>query len=102
MDAIMGTLAALAFVICIILVIYWLMRQMPNHRFSTGRYLKVVDRAMLSNDQSLAIVEIEGQFYFIGVSSHGITLLEKLEGDFQVAPPMESVFGQILTKAKKD
>lgn len=103
MEAILSTLFALILVIGIIFGVYWFMKKIPMQgRFTTGKYLRVVDRVMLSTDQSLLIAEVNGKYYLLGASSHGINLLDQLEGDFQVVPSTESVFEHFLAKSKKE
>lgn len=103
MGAILSTVFALILVIGIILGVYWLIKRMPlQGRFSTGSYLRIVDRLMLTTDQSLLIVEVKDNYYLLGASSHGINLLDRLEGDFPSASSMESVFGHFLEKSKKE
>lgn len=65
-----------------------------------SKYMNITDRMMLGQNKFLAIAEINGRYYLLGVTESNISILKELE-DFQ--PLTEEVgsnpeFDKILSK----
>ena len=103
-----GILATLAGVL--VLTYYaprWYARRMSGGALS-GRHIIVHERVPMGNHASLAIVEVDGRFYLIGVSERGVQLVSVLE-DFAPLPdaradskvPFGKLFAELLAKTGK-
>ena len=49
--------------------------------YSSSSNIKVVDRIILGQDKSLAIVKVGNKYYLIGISSAGINMLNEVSPD---------------------
>ncbi len=45
----------------------------------TGKYMKTVDRMMISNDKWIELVEVGGKVILLGITNAGITRLDTFE-----------------------
>jgi flagellar protein FliO/FliZ len=73
--------AALAFVIGIILLMYyavnkWLPRLSPAGGIS--RYIRVLETRYLAPKQALVLVEVGGEYLLVGSSPEGVTLIKQI------------------------
>ena len=69
----------------------------------SSRYMNVVDKLMLGQNNFIAIVEISNKYYLIGITEKGISILKELE-DFHLLPDVKESspkFNNILNKYKK-
>ena len=105
---VMTLMGALAIIILMLLGAYyatrWYARRMGGS-FGMGKYIKVIDRAPMGA-ASLAIVEIDGKYYLIGLSERNIQLLQELADFTESAPPSQKgtfgqLFGDLLEKARQ-
>ena len=73
----------------------------------TGKYMKTIDRMMLSNDKWVELVEVGGKVVFIGITSAGITKIDtfKMEELNELESVGQPYFQDILgrySNRKKD
>jgi len=72
----------------------WYAKKMQNGGFTGGgKYIKVIDRISLGPSASLAIVEVEGKCYFVGLSDKNIQLLSELPA-FEVSEIPDNMPGE--------
>lgn len=50
--------------------------------------IKIVERVALGQDKGLAVTEIGGKYYLLGISNNGISLLMEME-DYEPPKPMQ-------------
>jgi len=65
-----------------------------------SKYMNITDRMMLGQNKFLAIAEISGKYYLLGVTENNISILKELE-DFQPLPAEAGEnpeFDKILSK----
>lgn len=78
---IISMLFALIGTVCIIVLTYyasrWYARKMGP--IAGGKYIKVVDRLVVSKTGSVLIVDIEGRQYMLGVSDQNVQILMELD-----------------------
>jgi flagellar biogenesis protein FliO len=98
----MALLGALAIIVLMLVGAWyatrWYVRRMGGS-FGMGKYIKVIDRAPMGA-ASLAIVEINGTYYLMGLSERNVQLVCELK-DFAESPlqaPKAVSFGQIFSE----
>jgi len=101
-------IGALGILIGVLVLTYyvtrWYARRLGGGAFA-GKYIVVHDRVTMSRETSLAIIEINGRFYLIGVGEQGVNLVSELEG-FAPIPstpphskiPFEKLYTDMLGK----
>jgi len=65
-----------------------------------SKYMKITDRMMLGQNKFLAIAEISGKYYLLGITESNISILKELN-DFQPLPEepeKNAEFDKILSK----
>ena len=68
-----------------------------------SKYMKITDRMMLGQNKFLAIAEISGKYYLLGITESNISILKELN-DFQPLPEgieKNMYFDKILNKFMK-
>jgi flagellar biosynthetic protein FliO len=71
-------------IICVMLLgFYWLLKKFAGktNRFSNGRYARIIDRIVLTQDKQIQLVEIGDFVIIIGISASSISLLSKIKKD---------------------
>lgn len=71
---------------------YFVSKKLGGSMMQTGnaRNIKILERAYLDRDKSIAIVRVGEKEYLLGISQENVTLLEKLEeGQLEYASPEE-------------
>jgi flagellar protein FliO/FliZ len=78
---ILSMLFALIGTVCVILLTYYASRWYAKRMgpIAGGKYIKVVDRLVVSKAGSILIIDIEGRQYLLGVSDQNIQILKELE-----------------------
>lgn len=80
---------ALVGTVCVILITYyaskWYAKRMGP--LASGKYIKVVDRLVVSKTGSIIIVDVEGIQYMIGVSEQNVQIMKQL--DDKIPFPLE-------------
>lgn len=68
----------------------------------TGKYMKTVDRMMLSNDKWIELIDVGGKIVFLGVTASNITKLDTFEMEElnELEPVRQSSFQDILDRHK--
>ena len=102
-------LGSLIMIVLILLFTYWATRWYARRMGPSlsGRNIRIVDRAALSNSASLVIARVCGKYYLLGVGEKGVTLLRELE-DFEEQPAAASsqldfakLLGRLMAKPGK-
>ena len=79
----------LAGAICVIILTYyaskWYAREMGP--LSGGKYIKIVDRQMLSKTGSIMIIDVEGIQYLISANEQSIRILRQLKDPIPLEQP---------------
>lgn len=72
----------------------------------TGKYIKVVDKAVLSQNNAVYIVKAGQQYYLLGAADKTICLLsempdfeEQASSEIAVVPPFSTIFRGVMNKA---
>lgn len=90
---------ALAFVIALILFSAWLLRRLSLLPMNGGQKtpLKVVSGVMVGSKERVVVVEVEGSWLVLGVTSSSVNLLHTLAAPEQVeSAPVVSSFAASL------
>ena len=99
---IFSILFALAGMICIILLAYyvskWYGRKMLP--FAGGKHIKVIDRLVVSKTGSILIVDILGKQYLIGVSDQNIQILTEMTVNIPVPMQKDNSFLDYFKKQR--
>lgn len=103
--AIIGSLAVVALVLAATYyATRWYARRMGSPG-GTGKHIKVLDRAALAAGVSVAIVEVDGRYYLLGIGEKQVNLLCELtdfappdDADAATAIPFSQAFRQVLDK----
>lgn len=84
---IISMLFALIGMACVIFITYYASRWYAKRMgpIAGGRFIKVIDRLIVSKASSLLIVEIAGAQYLIGVSDQNVQMLMRLDQNISVA-----------------
>ena len=92
--AIMSAMGSLVVIVLVVLAAFfasrWYARKMRGTAFGAGKIINIVDRAGLGQSASIAIVEIGGRYYLVGVGEKSVELLCELK-DF--IPPKADMSG---------
>jgi flagellar biosynthetic protein FliO len=108
----LSMVGSLVLVLLILVLAYFATRWYARRVGGTGmgKHIKVIDKATLNPGTSLAVVEVGGQYYLLGVGDKSVRLLCELPGDFgqfaaedpqQAATPFSQVLEQMLGKTRK-
>lgn len=54
-----------------------------------SKYIKIIDQMAVGQDKSLALIQTGSNYYFVGITSNGITMLSELMEDNLVELPAE-------------
>ncbi|SHJ31013.1 FliO/MopB family protein [Parasporobacterium paucivorans] len=60
---------------------------------TSSRYMKVIDQMGMGKDKSVALIQTGLNYYLVGFSGSGITLLAQLEEEDLAELPREESFG---------
>jgi flagellar protein FliO/FliZ len=55
--------------------------------FASGKHIKVIDRVMVGKNSSIALIELGGAQYMVGVTEQGVSIMKELENPVEAAPP---------------
>ena len=109
----MSALGSLIVVILVVVLAFvtsrWYAKKISGGGFvGSGRHIKVVDRVALGQTAGLAIVEVGGKYYFVGISERKVELLCELDDyarfvgemdDPAPSEPFSSVLRKFMDKA---
>ncbi len=90
--AILHILFAIICVIIVLFMAYYLTRiyaKKMGTYFGTGKNIKVIDRIPVGKGSSIAVVELQGEQYLLGITEQNITKIDKLEDKIEPAPVQE-------------
>jgi flagellar protein FliO/FliZ len=90
-SALLQTAWALLVVIGLILALYGLARKRLLFTRVTGGVIQVVEMRALNPRSSVALVEVRGQEFLVGVGASGIHLIAELAPEKKPAPEFESL-----------
>ena len=95
---------ALAFVLGLIFLSAYLYKKLSGSKLFSSKSripIHTISSLPLGDKRMLVIVEITGQYYFLGVTAHAINLLTKLDAPVEEkAPDQDETFPSILAKIK--
>ncbi len=110
-SGVLGLLGTLLLFAGVLVLAYWATKYMGK-RFASGgmgsRYIQVLDRAPLGQNQQLLIVRVAGKTMLIGASGQGMSKLCDIEEDLPEAPgeagptPFSQLLGGLLKKGKDE
>lgn len=115
MTGISGVLSLLGILLIfagVLVLTYWATKYM-SRRFAAGggtgsRYIQVIDRMPLGQNQQLLLVRVAGKTMLIGAAGQGFSKLCDIEEELPEAPaeagptPFSQLLGGLLNKEKKD
>lgn len=55
------------------------------------RYMNMVDQLVVGQDKSIAIIKVGPNYYMVGITNNGITLLSNLEEEDLIELPIENM-----------
>ena len=80
-EDIFSMVLAIVGIVCVILLTYyagkWYARKIGGT--AGGRYIRIVDRLMVSKTGAIMIVDVEGTQYLIGANDHCIQIMKEFE-----------------------
>lgn len=107
---IMSMIGSLILIVLVLLLTYFATRWYADRmgKGGSGKYIKVLDKTVLSAGASLAVVKVGDGYYFLGVGDKNVQLLSELPEAFmeienaqnQNTQPFSQVFRQLLDKAR--
>lgn len=81
-------LFALIGTVCIIMLTYfaskWYAKKMGP--IAGGKYIKIVDRVVVSKTGSVLIIDLQGRQYMLGVSDQNVQILKELDEAIPLPP----------------
>lgn len=95
------TLGSLVFVIALILVMAWLLKRMRVPAFGQQKGLSVVRQLAIGTKERVMIIEAGEEQYLIGVTSHSIQLISKLDTPLRQQEAESASFSNQLTQLLK-
>lgn len=80
-DDILSLIGSLAMIVLVLFATYYFTKTISKKitNYSSSKYLKIVDRIVLSQNKSLLIVEIDKKFILLAVSENNISILKELD-----------------------
>jgi flagellar protein FliO/FliZ len=92
------------FLFAVVLFLAYLTTRVVARRYGagggSGRYLRVIDSAPLGQNRAVALIEVGGEVYCVGVTEHGVNLLGKHDrGELTELAPREAATGTQLPGA---
>lgn len=98
---ILSMIGSLVLIVLVLVLTYyatrWYARRMGQS--GTGKYIKVLDKAMLAAGTSVALVKVGERYYLLGAGDKQVNLLAEL-ADFEELSPADSAtaapFSQVL------
>jgi flagellar biosynthetic protein FliO len=116
-NAVVSTFSMIGSLVLILLVLVlayyvtrWYARRVGGAGVGAGRHIKVIEKTVLNPGTSLAIVEIGGKHYLLGVGDKNVRLLSELPEEFgqsvsevppEAAAPFSQVFREMWDKTRK-
>ncbi len=93
-----ATFGSLLFVIVIIFLLAWALKRMrlPNIMGQDG--LKVIRQLPVGTKERLVIVQAGEEQFLVGITSHSINLVSKLDKPLEETQPASVPFGQQLSQ----
>lgn len=81
----------------------WLSKK--SRAFSSGKHIRIVERAALGQDKQLVLTEVNGTVYFLGVAGQGIETIssfdaKELAEEDQQQPAFKNILGDLLKKSR--
>lgn len=95
------TLGSLVFVIALILLMAWLLKRMRVPAFGQQKGLSVVRQLAVGTKERVMIVEAGEEQYLIGVTSHSVQLISKLDKPLGQEENESTSFSNQLTQLLK-
>jgi flagellar protein FliO/FliZ len=99
--SLLQVLLALALVLGLIVGAAWMMRRLSLVPGAGAGHLRVVSGVMVGQRERVVIVEIDGKWLVVGVTSEQVNLLHTLDkpADIETTPPATPAFAQWLQAA---
>lgn len=94
-STLLQTAWALLVVVGLILALYGLARKRLLFTRVTGGVIQVVEMRALNPRSSLALVEVRGQEFLVGVGASGIHLIAELSPEKKPTPEFESLLKEV-------
>jgi flagellar biosynthetic protein FliO len=105
-------IGSLLLILLVLVLAYYATRWYARRVGSTGvgKHIKIIDKATLNPGTSLAVVEVGGQYYLLGVGDKSVRLLCELPDDIgqsgtgdpsQAAAPFSQILQGMLGKTQK-
>lgn len=91
-QTILHILFAVLCVVAVLFMAYYLTRiyaKKMGTYFGTSQNIKVIDRIPVGKGSSIAVVELQGEQYLLGITEQNITMIDKLEEHMEPAPAPE-------------
>lgn len=84
-------------VVLVLFLSYWFTKYIGKKtmKFRASGHMQIVDRLSISQDKSILILKVEGNYYLLSLSQNGIHLIKELENiDEQTFQDMEELHGK--------
>ncbi|WP_319555120.1 flagellar biosynthetic protein FliO [uncultured Vibrio sp.] len=99
------TLGSLVLVIGVILLLAWLLKRMQGPVFGQQKGLKIVSQLPVGTKERIAVIQVGEEQILIGITSHSIQTLTKLEKplneDELASNAFANQFSQLIKKNDK-
>jgi len=90
--SLMQMILGLVVVLAAIVGVAWLFRRLSGGMLAVGNRLRVVSGVMVGQREKVVIVELEGEWLVLGVTSHSVNLLSKMDKpDSAMSPPVDTL-----------
>ncbi|MDV6251531.1 flagellar biosynthetic protein FliO [Vibrio sp. EA2] len=96
------TLGSLVLVIGVILLLAWLLKRMQGPAFGQQKGLKIVSQLPVGTKERIAVIQVGDEQLLVGITSHSIQTLTKLEQplkeDELASSAFANQFSQLIKK----
>lgn len=107
---VLPVLGSLLMIVLVLMLTWYLTRWYAKKTGNgiTGRNIKIVDKAGISNTSSLIVAQVCGKYYLIGASDHGVSLLKELEDYTNIQDtganviPFQKLFSRLVNAGSKN
>ncbi|SEG34752.1 flagellar protein FliO/FliZ [Vibrio hangzhouensis] len=96
-----ATLGSLVLVIGVILALAWVLKRMKVPSLVNQQGLKIVRQIPVGTKERIAIVQAGEEQFLVGITSHSIQLISKLEQPLDEAEMAQPAFASQLSKLMK-
>lgn len=97
-----GMVLALVVVVGLILALAWVLRRLPGGALRGHGGLKLVASLAVGPRERVLVVDVGGEQLVLGVTSHQVSLLHRLEQPLPAEPPGEGFAALLAKRMQRD